>query len=239
MPRIVVEVDASLCPLLPRRERAGRLVRDAAATETVAHILQVIGVPITEVGSVRVDGRTVGRARLRATHLDDHAALQVTGRPRPQPHPGRFLLDVHLGALARRMRLLGLDTAYDPVANDAQLAACSAAEHRVLLTRDRALLFRTLVPDGALIRADDVDEQLVDVLDRFAPALAPWTRCPRCGALLIEVDADDVAAQLEPGTRRSYSSFSRCSGCGHVYWRGAHSRRLEQIVERALLRNAH
>lgn len=233
MPRIVVEVDAPLRPLLPRGERGGRLERDAAATETVAHLLQVIGVPVTEVGDVRVDGWTVGRERLRGTHLERHAFLQVAPRPRPQPHPGRFLLDVHLGALARRMRLLGLDTAYDAGADDQLLAARSAAEHRVLLTRDRGLLFRSLVPDGALIRFDDVDQQLDDVLDRFSPTLAPWTRCLRCGAPLAEVAAQDVAAEVEPGTRRTYSSFSRCTGCGQVYWRGAHSRRLEHIVERA------
>jgi uncharacterized protein with PIN domain len=234
VPRMVLEVDPPLRPLLPRRERGGRLERDVASSETLAHLLQVVGIPRTEVGDVRVDGRTVGRAELRSVQLDRAATLRVPVRTRPQPNAGSFLLDVHLGALARRMRLLGIDTAYDPDADDASLATRSAAEGRMLLTRDRGLLFRSLVPDGALLRDDGVEEQLDDVLDRFAPDLAPWTRCLRCGAPLVHVDAADVAAELQPGTRRTYSSFSRCSGCGHVYWRGAHSRRLEQIVARAL-----
>jgi hypothetical protein len=134
------------------------------------------------------------------------------------------------------MRLLGIDAAYEPDADDSRLAARSAAEQRELLTRDRGLLFRKNVHDGALIRSDDVDEQLDEVLGRFAPQLAPWTRCPRCGALLAEVPAlevADLADQLEPGTRRTYHAFSRCTECSQVYWRGAHSRRLEVLVRRA------
>ncbi|SDK91641.1 hypothetical protein SAMN05216282_11814 [Cryobacterium psychrotolerans] len=131
------------------------------------------------------------------------------------------------------MRLLGIDAAYEPDGDDSSLATRSATEQRELLTLDRGLLFRRNVHDGALIRTDDVDAQLDDILSRFAPRLAPWTRCLRCGALLEEVSATEVAAQLEPGTARTYRSFSRYTGCGRVYWRGAHSRRLEALVRRA------
>jgi len=131
------------------------------------------------------------------------------------------------------MRLLGIDAAYEPDDDDANLATRSATEQRELLTRDRGLLFRRTVHDGALIRSDDVDAQLDDILSRFAPRLAPWTRCLRCGALLAEVPAAEVAAQLEPGTRHTYRSFSRCTSCDRVYWRGAHSQRLEALVRRA------
>jgi uncharacterized protein with PIN domain len=199
----------------------------------VAHLLQVLGVPLTEVGVASVDGRRIGREALRTTHIGHSSVFDVEARERPQSNSGRFLLDVHLGTLTRRMRLLGIDAAYEPDADDFQLAVRSGAEKRELLTRDRGLLFRRTVYDGALIRSDDVDAQLDDVLCRFAPRLAPWTRCLRCGALLAEVPAAEVAAQLEPGTRRTYNSFSRCTGCKRVYWRGAHNERLEALVRRA------
>jgi uncharacterized protein with PIN domain len=233
VPRATIRVDPSLRSLLPQRERGRDVVREAAPTETVAHLLQVLGVPLTEVGPATVDGRRIGREALRTTHIGNSSVFDVEARERPQSHLGRFLLDVHLGTLARRMRLLGIDAAYEPDADDSQLAARSGAEKRELLTRDRGLLFRKAVYDGALIRSDDVDAQLDDILSRFAPRLAPWTRCLRCGALLAEVPAAEVAAQLEPGTRRSYDSFSRCTGCNRVYWRGAHTERLEAMVRRA------
>jgi uncharacterized protein len=208
-------------------------VREAAPTETVAHVLQVLGVPPTEVGTASLDGRRIDHAALRTTHIANASTLKVDARERPQPNSGRFLLDVHLGTLARRMRLLGIDAAYEPDGDDFTLARRSAAERRELLTRDRGLLFRKAVHDGALVRSGDVEAQLNEVLSRFAPRLAPWTRCLRCGAPLAVVPASDVTDQLEPGTRRSYRSFSRCTGCGHLYWRGAHAQRLEVLVRRA------
>jgi uncharacterized protein with PIN domain len=230
VPLVLVEVDPSLRSLLRRRDRGDRVVREAARTETVAHVLQILGVPLTEIGAASVDGRRVDHASLRTTHIGNSSTLQVEARGRPQPNSGRFLLDVHLGTLARRMRLLGIDAAYAPGADDPQLAARSATERRELLTRDRGLLFRRAVHDGALIRSGDVEVQLDEVLGRFAPRLAPWTRCLLCGGLLAEVSAAEITDQLEPGTRRTYRSFSRCTDCGHVYWRGAHSERLESLV---------
>jgi len=72
------------------------------------------------------------------------------------------------------------------------------------------------------------------VLDRFAPPLAPWTRCPACNGLLSPAGKADVEALLQPGTLRSYDEFSRCASCGRVYWRGAHASRLDAIVDSAV-----
>jgi uncharacterized protein len=60
--------------------------------------------------------------------------------------------------------------------------------------------------------------------------LAPWTRCTACNGRLSQVRKADVERLLQLGTRRTYHEFARCADCGRVYWRGAHSRRLERIV---------
>jgi uncharacterized protein with PIN domain len=148
----------------------------------------------------------------------------------PPGTPLRFVLDVHLGALARRMRLLGLDTGYANDLDDDELLARADAGRAVLLTQDRGLLGRRALWRGAYVRGARPDAQLADVLDRFAPPLAPWTRCTACNAPLAPVAKADVAHLLRPGTRRTYDTFTRCPACGRVYWRGAHSRRLEAIV---------
>ncbi len=233
---VEVEVEPSLRPLIWWRERGDRVLRDADPAETVAHVVQSVGVPVTEAGDVLLDGVTVDRRMLRSTRVGNATSLLIPPRSRPQDSARGFLLDVHLRALARRMRLLGLDVEYGPHADDDELAARSAAVRRVLLTRDRGLLFRAAVFDGALIRHDDVDDQLDDVLDRFDPDPAPWTRCLRCGFPLEDATAEEVAPLVEPGTRRTYREFSRCTGCGRVYWRGAHGRRLQAIIDRALSR---
>ena len=58
-------------------------------------------------------------------------------------HPLRLLADGMLGTLAKWLRLLGYDTAYDNVAADPELARRARSEGRVLLTRDRELSKRS------------------------------------------------------------------------------------------------
>jgi uncharacterized protein with PIN domain len=222
-----VVVPAPLRFLLPGRDRhrgVRRMRFDPDAT--VGHVVQAAGVPLTEVGGVRVDGGPVPLpARTRPG-----AVLEVDPVARPQPvPPGGFLLDVGLGTLARRLRLLGLDAAWSNDAEDADLATRAVAEERVLLTQDRGLLMRRGVP-GALVRGSRPDDQLADVLDRFAPSLAPLTRCTACGARLEPVAKADVADRLPPGTRRTFDDFSRCPACGRLYWRGAHARRIDALI---------
>lgn len=149
------------------------------------------------------------------------------------PRRRREQLDVHLGTLARRLRLLGLDTSYGPDAGDDDLVRHANAEQRVLLTQDRGLLKRRALWAGAVVHGHRPDEQLDDVLNRFAPTLRPWTRCLRCNGDLEPVPKQEIADELEPGTRRSYDRFARCRRCGRLYWQGAHGRRLQAIVAAA------
>lgn len=232
------EIHISFAPRLglfvAARHRAGRSAVVTDGASTLGHVVESLGVPLTEAGRLLVDGRPVTPAHVPAA--GEH--VEVLGVERPQPVPGaplRFLLDVHLGTLARRLRLLGVDAAYESEdIGDPALAAWSARERRVLLSRDRGLLRRRELWAGAYIYSDQPDEQLRDVLERFAPQLAPWKRCTACNGPLTDADKDAVRERLEQGTRRTYDVFAQCTECDRVYWRGAHHARLEAIVENAL-----
>jgi uncharacterized protein len=227
-----VRVHPELRFFLPARHRPrGEVDVAPDGTSTVGHVVESLGVPLPEVGELRTDGVPI----LPARRLEPGDSVDVLPVARPQHlAEQRFLLDVHLGALARRMRLLGLDTAYHRHADDAELVGEAAADRRVLLTRDRGLLHRRALAAGAFVRGERADEQLADVVQRFAPTLAPWTRCPACNGLLVPAELGEVVDRLEPGTRRTYDRFSRCPDCGRVYWQGAHSARLAAVVDRAL-----
>jgi len=121
----------------------------------------------------------------------------------------------------------------EPVTAASRLAGGQVAEGRVLLTQDRGLLRRRKLWMGAYVRGADPDDQLDDVLDRFAPRLAPWTRCTACNGMLAPARKADIERMLLRGTRRTYHDFARCAACGRVYWRGAHGARLAAIVDRA------
>lgn len=226
-----LDIDPSLRFLLRPDRRAGSVEVRAADTDTWGHVVESVGVPLTEVGALVADGELVDA---HGTVAESVLRVDPVARPQATPtSPPRFLLDVHLGGLVRRLRLLGLDAAYRPEADDPELVRIAAAEDRVLLTRDRGLLRRRSLPHGALVRGSATDVQLDDVLDRFAPPLAPWTRCTVCGGVLAAADADDVAAEVRSGTARTYADYARCVECGHVYWHGAHAARIEPVVAHA------
>ncbi|WP_405778192.1 Mut7-C RNAse domain-containing protein [Streptomyces sp. NBC_00859] len=233
-PEIHLEVAPELRLFVPSERRQGRTALVTDGSSTLGHVVESAGIPLTEAGRLIVDGRTVPRSHIpRAGET-----VEVCPVERPQRVPGaplRFLLDVHLGTLARRLRLLGVDCAYfSEDIGDPALATCSAQEQRVLLSRDRGLLRRRELWAGAYVYSDQPDEQLRDVLGRFAPDLAPWTRCTACNGELAPATKESVRVRIEGGTARSHDVFAQCLACERVYWRGAHHHRLDAIVAEAL-----
>ena len=233
-PHAELRVAPDLRFLLPARRRGGPVRVPVDGTSSLGHVVESLGVPLPEVGDLHVAGPGDDLQPVTAAYRlrpGDVTVVEPVARPQPLPtSPPRFLLDVHLGALARRLRLLGLDTGYDNEAGDEELVARANAEGRVLLTRDRGLLRRRALGYGAYVRGSRPGDQLHDVLERFAPPLAPYRRCVRCNGPLQAVDKAEVAALLQPGTRRSYDAFTRCVSCGQVYWSGAHARGLQAIL---------
>ena len=228
--RAVVDVAPELRVFLRPRDRPGPVLVACDGISSLGHVVQSLGVPLTEVGGLTVNG-VPAEPRYRPAD-GDRVRVDAVRRPQQLGEP-RFVLDVHLGTLARRLRLLGVDSAYANDADDDALIERANARRRVLLTQDRGLLRRRALWAGGYVRGARPDDQLADVLDRFAPPLAPWTRCVACNGRLSPVSKADVDSLLRPGTRRTYQSFSRCADCGQVYWRGAHSDRLQAIIDSA------
>lgn len=208
---------------------------------SVKDLLESVGVPHTEIDLVLVDGLSVDfdhpvvpgdrvAAYPRFHDLDVDAVSHV--RP-PAPAP-RFVLDVHLGGLARRLRMLGFDTWYRTEADDETLARVAVEQDRILVTRDRGLLMRREVVHGYCPRSDDTDEQTIEVVRRFEliDRLDPFTRCVNCNGELAEVDKVEVLDELPPRTRVEHDDFTRCTSCGQVYWPGSHREQMGELVDR-------
>lgn len=230
-----LEFDQDLLLFLPPRlRRAGRAQAPVDGVSTLGHLVESAGVPLPEVGELVADGAPV------AAGFTPRGGERVLVRPvvRPQPipvDPPRFLLDVHLGALARRMRLVGLDTVYYNDRDDPALVEEANRDRRVLLTQDRGILRRRNLWLGGYVRGDRADGQLADVLGRFAlPELRPWTRCPGCNGALRDVPKAEVEHRLPPATREAYQVFAVCTRCDQIYWHGAHGGRLDAIVRAAV-----
>jgi uncharacterized protein with PIN domain len=244
MRQVTFRFYAELNDFLPPGSRQRDVVRSFPDRPSVKDQIEACGVPHTEVELILVNGRSVGFDH----HLEDgdrvsvypvFEALDVSPlirlRPRPLRDP-RFVLDVHLGKLARRLRLLGFDALWERNATDEQLVALSLSETRILLTRDRGLLKRRELTHAAAVRATDPRRQLKEVVERFdlARSAAPFTRCLACNGLLASIRKEDVLDRIPAETRRHYEAFVRCGSCERIFWWGPHTRRLREIVWEAL-----
>jgi uncharacterized protein with PIN domain len=229
---ITMSFDAGLHIFVAAAKRRAGAVVETDGTSSLGHLVEALGVPLTEVGELVVDGQVVQPSHVAVS--GEHIEVRKLVFPQRVEGPLRFLLDIHLGTLARRLRVLGIDAAYEtPDIGDAALATRSARERRVMLSRDRGLLHRRELFAGAYVYSHKPTEQLDEILTRFEPDLAPWTRCTACNGVLRPVAKEEMQDRLESGTVRNYDAFAECESCGQAYWHGAHSASLDAIVEQA------
>jgi len=148
--------------------------------------------------------------------------------------PPKLFADAMLGALARWLRALDLDVAYDPSLDDPELVVRAVAEGRTILTRDRRLTERRLAREHILIRSDVVAEQVRQVLEALGVTPDPGRllgRCLRCNEPLARLDPEVARSRVPPWGARTQQEFRGCPRCSRIYWPGTHAARMRERLE--------
>ncbi|HZX27554.1 MAG TPA: Mut7-C RNAse domain-containing protein [Telluria sp.] len=204
-----------------------------AEQATTKHMIEALGVPHTEAGTILVNGEAAGLERLIAEgdHIDVFPA-----QARTTAAPPRFIADAHLGGLAHQLRMAGFDTLYDNGFDDGHIETVGAAEDRVILTRDRDLLKRRAVHAGCYVRALKPADQFKEIAARFglAPHARPFTLCLHCNAPLRPIARAAVLERVPPAVLAEHAEFSTCGHCGRIYWKGSHWKRMSALLDEAL-----
>jgi uncharacterized protein len=234
-----LHVHGDLDFFLGPRTRDGQVERRLSEKTSVKDVIESCGIPHPEVDLILVNGEAVDFAYVVTS--DAEIELYPPGtqfsyfrEKRLQAYAiTKFASDGHLGKLVRDLRLLGIDVAYDPAAEDRQLVEIASRNNRAVLTRDRRLLMHAAVQHGYYLRSQNPLEQTIEVLRRFdlGSSLSPFSRCLRCNALLEPAEKEEVIGQLEPLTKIYYDEFRRCTGCAQVYWSGSHFTKLQKRLE--------
>lgn len=232
---------AELNDFLPERRRQREFSHSFHGQPAVKDVIEALGVPHTEVEVVLINGEIADFS----TRLRDGARVSVYPmfesldvspvvrlRPRPLRKP-RFVADNHLGKLAGLLRLVGFDTLYKNDFDDIELTRVAVEQKRILLTRDRGLLKRSVITHGYCVRNSEPRRQLLEVLRRFdlPDVLEPFKRCLACNGLLRRVAREAVAQRLPPGVLAEQEEFRECPDCGRIYWQGSHYRHLRDLVD--------
>lgn len=225
---------------LPAARRKTRFAHTFTRRASIKDMIEALGVPHTEVELLLVNGNSVDFSHIVADgeyisvypvfeSLDIRPLLRLRAEPLRKT---RFVLDTHLGRLARYLRLLGFDVLYRNNYSDDELASISARQQRILLTRDRRLLHRSIITHGYFIRDIRPLRQTEEVLQRFDlyADIRPLRRCVRCNGILAGVHREQIVDRLEPKTRRYYTRFRICRDCGQIYWKGSHFRQLTTLI---------
>jgi uncharacterized protein len=241
IPKIVtIRFYEELNDFLPSQRRKVRFEASFNGSPGVKDLIESIGVPHTEIDLILVNGTSVAFTH-RIKNGDDIAVYPVFEsfdikpvlRLRPKPlRKIAFILDVHLGRLARYLRMLGLDSLYRNDYTDEQIVAIASENKRIVLTRDIGILKYTAVTHGYWVRSSSPLKQIEEVVRRFdlSKCISPFTLCLECNGEIEHVEKTAIEHLLEPRTKLYYDDFSRCTRCGRLYWKGSHYEKLEKIV---------
>ena len=153
----------------------------------------------------------------------------------------KFFVDAMLGKLARWLRILGYDAAYERDITDGAIVDRVLHEHRWLLTRDRYLVKRKAVRGRfTLIRSDFVTDQLRQIRTELGISLAidegTVCRCVACNHILENIPLAQAGPRVPPFVAEHHTHFTGCPHCGQLYWAGTHWSHLQQQLK--LLRQA-
>lgn len=216
---------------------------------SVKDLIESFSVPHVEVDLILVNGEPVGFERIvgDGDRVSVYPAFvyieidEVSRIQRSEQGGSRFVLDVHLGTLARYLRLLGFDADYDSQRDDPEIARIAYEEERILLTRDRRLLMRSSVERGRIIRNKYPLLQAAEVLERFGLCreIRPFTRCIQCNGNIEPVpfgsqEYKELQEHVPPGVKSWCSEYQRCRRCGKIYWRGSHYDNMEKLIDRIM-----
>lgn len=234
---------AELGDFLPPDRRQRTFVHEFTGTPSVKDTIEALGVPHTEVDLILVNGVSSGfdaplrdGARVAVYPVLERLDVGPLTRVRPEPlRTVRFIADVHLGTLARYLRLVGFDTVWRNDLDDDVIIETAVAGKRIVLTRDRGILRNGRVTHGYWVRAEDPPSQLEEVVRALdlGARIRPYTRCLECNGELETITAEQARPHVPEPVHRAFDEFSRCAGCGRVYWPGSHRARLDALIAAA------
>jgi uncharacterized protein with PIN domain len=214
---------------------------------TVQQAIEELGVPLSRVDLILVNGAGVQfdfhlnqGDRVTVYPVFESFDISEVSRLRESPlRQIRFILDVHLGKLARLLRMLGFDALYRNDFTDRQIIQTALKEKRIILSRDRELLQNRLVTHGYHVRQTQPIKQISEVVQRLQleHSTAPFSRCLACNSGLERVSKEIVGHRLSPRILLRHNEFLICPQCQRIYWKGSHYDRMVIQLAKILKRS--
>jgi len=242
MPKTIhIRFYEELNDFLHRQKRKTTFEHSFTGNPSVKDVVESLGVPHTEIDLILVNGESVTFNYKPAENdlisvypVFESLNISYITHLRPKPlRKTKFILDVHLGKLARYLRMLGFDTLYENNYPDPQIIDIAKNEKRIILTRDVGILKNSAVTHGYWIRSQNPKEQLKEVITRLdlSVNIKPLFRCMECNGIIEQVDKKEIIDQLKPKTKKYFNEFFQCTQCKKVYWEGSHYEKMINSIK--------
>ncbi|OGU78771.1 MAG: twitching motility protein PilT [Ignavibacteria bacterium RBG_16_35_7] len=240
--KVTLRFYEELNDFLPSNKRKRRFEHNFIDRTSVKDLIESLGIPHTEIDLILVNGNSVDFSYL-VNDGDDISgypmfeSLDITNlqhlRAKPLRKP-KFILDVHLGTLAKYMRMLGFDTLYKNDYIDEEIVKISLKEKRAILTKDRGILKRSEVTHGYWIRSTKTDTQIIEVIKRFdlKEQIKELSRCLLCNSLLKKISKEKIIDRLPRKVKEFQNEFYCCKHCDKIFWKGSHYAKMLAVIER-------
>jgi len=215
--------------------------------QSVKDVIESLGVPHPEIQLILVNGQPAGfdhklKPGIKISAYPFFHTIDVDSLNLANPKPYiylKFILDVHLGKLARYLRFAGFDAILLPFLEDHEIVTEANRQDRIILTRDLGLLKIKSVTFGYWLRSQNPEKQFLEVVRHFnirKSDFSPWKRCSLCNSIIHPIEKQDIESTLRPGTREHFHEFYQCENCGKVYWKGSHFERLDSWLHKIMNR---
>ncbi|MGM0406951.1 MAG: Mut7-C RNAse domain-containing protein [Bacteroidota bacterium] len=239
--QITIRFYEELNDFLPVKKRKKSFSYDVQLNSSVKDTIEALGVPHTEVDLILVNSKPVDFTY--NLHQGDYVSVypkfesldisQITKVRKEPLRKIKFILDVHLGQLAKYLRLLGFDTYYTNHLNDSEIIERSISEDRIILTRDFGILKHKKVTHGYYVRSQNSKTQLKEIIQRFdlKNKIKPFSRCSVCNGIINKIDKKEIEQRLLENTRTHFKQFYQCNSCKKIYWEGSHFENMNRLMD--------
>lgn len=242
MHKVTFRFYEELNDFLPKEKRKKRFEYKYIDRVSVKDVIESFGVPHTEIDLILVNGKSKNFSYL-INDGDDiivypvFESIDISNLQKLRPEPLRkpkFILDVHLGTLARYLRMLGFDTNYRNDFEDEEIVKISLKEKRAILTRDVGILKRSEVTRGYWVRNTGPVKQVEEVVKRFdlKNQIQEFSRCVECNSILEKIEKGKIINRLPQKVKAAHNIFLYCKNCDKIYWRGSHYESMKTLLER-------
>jgi hypothetical protein len=242
MYKVNIRFYEELNDFLPANKKKIRFEHYCPHRTSVKDLIESLGVPHSEVDLILVNGISVSFNHVINNNDDISVypvfeSFDISGAQHLCETPLRnkkFIIDGHLGKLAKYLRIAGIDSYYRENILETELIKISQEETRTILTRNRGLLKRSEVNHAYYVRSTTPLTQITEVVERFnlSGSFKPFSRCIECNNELLPVSRLLIENKVPLKVFEYHSEFYQCINCSKVFWKGSHYEKMKILVEK-------